>query len=578
MLKKGLVITLSIILGATTVALAQTRGGLTVASTNFTPQFFTCLLAGLILALGFQLLLANLSVAAGITAVGDIEKNNKRKRSDQDEHKKNDVDETPTGVKVSNTIGAWGLVTASLSLFLASLFAVKLSLMEDNRIGATLGLIIWAAFFIVMVYLEMKSITSLLGGIINTAMSGLKNSFSAVSSIVGKSDESKVADAAKKTVEEVTKELSHQMDNSSLFKKLEDYLSTQQKNQEQEYSRFKKEIKDLLTEIEFEKHDEIGQDGIRRSIVKIAESHPHLTKEKVQKVKEVFEEVKSVAQGPGAPTDKLAAAFDKLSPGSEEEAREEREKLINYLRKTEREELKPENLKRDLEEVLKNPARAKDVISARFSQFDRGTIVSLLEQKKGISHEQAEKITSYVQEAWDFVKSKTGKASNGGTPSYGMGDMQNKYAEGGEGIKAKIEEKISNYFNSMDRPELSYDVLKRDFEYILHEPGATFSVLKERFNQMDRESLIALISSRKNTSREDAEKMVTKIEEARDNVLRKAEKIQIEAELRVHKMKKEALHQAENARKTAASAAWWLFAAAVVSALASAAGGMLALT
>ena len=44
-------------------------------------NFFVCIVAGVLLALGFQLLLTSLSVAGGITAVGNIRKSAHKKRS-----------------------------------------------------------------------------------------------------------------------------------------------------------------------------------------------------------------------------------------------------------------------------------------------------------------------------------------------------------------------------------------------------------------------------------------------------------------------------------------------------------------
>src|SRR5918997_242329 len=69
------------------------------------PQFFTALIAGVLLAFGFQLLFTNLSVAAGISYLGH--------QSDSDDDKGGSVGGTIR--KISTGVGIWTLVTVTLS-------------------------------------------------------------------------------------------------------------------------------------------------------------------------------------------------------------------------------------------------------------------------------------------------------------------------------------------------------------------------------------------------------------------------------------------------------------------------------
>jgi len=59
-------------------------------------------------------------------------------------------------------------------------------------------------------------------------------------------------------------------------------------------------------------------------------------------------------------------------------------------------------------------------------------------------------------------------------------------------------------------------------------------------------------------------------------VIHKAEQMKDEVDRRIGQAKDEARHQAEEVRKTAASAAWWTFGTAVVSGVAAAIGGLIA--
>ena len=133
-----------------------------------------------------------------------------------------------------------------------------------------------------------------------------------------------------------------------------------------------------------------------------------------------------------------------------------------------------------------------------------------------------------------------------------------------------------NYLNSLDRPELNYDGIKKDVRKLFYDPQAGFDSLRDRLGSVNRDTLVAVMSSREDISEADANRIIDQIEDARNNVLSRVEGVQQEAQRRMDQVKQQAQRQAEETRKAAASAAWWLFATAIVSAIAAAAGGALA--
>jgi hypothetical protein len=100
------------------------------------PQFFIALISGLVLAFGFQLLLTNLSVAAGISYVGHHSSSGSSSGGGS------------TGKKISTAFGVWTLITVSLAIFFACLLAVKLSLYNSILLGSITGLVIWGTYFL----------------------------------------------------------------------------------------------------------------------------------------------------------------------------------------------------------------------------------------------------------------------------------------------------------------------------------------------------------------------------------------------------------------------------------------------
>ncbi|MEH2151644.1 MFS transporter [Nostoc sp.] len=233
--------------------------------------------------------------------------------------------------------------------------------------------------------------------------------------------------------------------------------------------------------------------------------------------------------------------------------------LEEYLRQTGKEELNPEGIKRDLQLLLHDPRVGVESFSDRLSQFDRDTIIALLKIREDISDQEAARIADNMVSVRDqFVEQ--------------VRSIQRGIQDAIDGVFARIR----NYLNSLDRPELNYDGIKRDIRTVFDDPQAGFDALRDRLSSFDRDTLVAIMSSREDISEEDANRIIDQIERARNTVLQRAERIQHEAQRRLEEVKRQAQRQAEETRKAAATAAWWLFATAFVSAIFSALGGAIA--
>ncbi len=549
-----------------------------------TPQFFVSLLAGVILAIGFQVLLTALSVAAGISAIGNVE-NKVRKSNNHDHASHSDSSSTPLGVKISSGVGIWTLITASIALFCASLLAVKLSLVGTTIIGITLGLVIWAAFFTVMAYLEIKSVSSLLGSLVHTAISGIKSTTSAVQHLFQGSPYGKIEDIADKTIHKVREEMSDAFDMRAITNKIDEYMERME-HRSPDYEQVKRDFINLLKDIHIEEKTNTGEEGLTTEMfVKLASEQPRFSKKDVKKLANVYEQAREAVRSGDTMEYKAKKVAAQFTSASEEDIDRYIQQIENYLRNTGKDELSPEAIRSDIERITQDPKNARSILSNRVKQMDHSTLVALLEQNKNINHDQAEKVAGYVEQALSFVAKKVGAthAATAQSPEEGPymsatdhPIMERATNERSEKNTSKLEDRLRKYFDSMNRPELNYDSLKWDLEQIMHDPKTSFSVLKHRLSQFDKETFIALLTNNDKISREDVESIQTRVEETKNNLMAKVERMEKEAERRIESAKQEALHQAENARKTAASAAWWLFATALVSGIAAAAGGWVA--
>jgi ElaB/YqjD/DUF883 family membrane-anchored ribosome-binding protein len=287
----------------------------------------------------------------------------------------------------------------------------------------------------------------------------------------------------------------------------------------------------------------------RDTLVKLLTQQGDLSEEQVNRT------IDSVQQA----IDNIVKAPRRLANRAVQQATDFERSLENYLRNTNKEELNPEGIKRDLQLLLSSPRAGLSTLGDRASRFDRSTLVTLLSQREDISQEEANQIVDRIE------------------------SVRNSIVEQYEQVKQKAQAvidgifaKTRNYLNSLDRPELNYEGLQQDFSKLFDDPQAGFDALRDRFGQFDRETLVALLASREDISNEQANRIVDRIEAARDSVLYRAERIQQETQKRLQAIKNEAKKQAVETKKAAASAAWWLFNTAFVSLVVSAIAGILA--
>jgi hypothetical protein len=287
----------------------------------------------------------------------------------------------------------------------------------------------------------------------------------------------------------------------------------------------------------------------RETLVKLLSQREDLSEEQVnQIIDQVQEGIRSIVKAP----QRVASRVQKQVLDFEGN-------LESYLRNTGKEELNPESIRRDLQLLLNDPRAGVGNIGDRLSKFDRSTLVALLSQREDITEEEANRIADQIE------------------------SVRNSFAEQIQKVQQTIQstidgifDKLRNYLNSLERPELNYESIQQDFSKVFDDPQAGFEALRDRLSQFDRETLVAVLSSREDISEADANRIIDQIEGARDSVLQRAERIQQEAQKRLQALKKQAQKQAEETKKAAAGAAWWLFSAALTSLAASVVAGVIA--
>ncbi|MEQ9485192.1 MAG: hypothetical protein RIG27_23300 [Coleofasciculus sp. F4-SAH-05] len=204
------------------------------------PQFFTTLIAGVVLAFAFQMLLTNLGVALGISFAGGGDSSSSDKKSS----------ETVQGTirKVGTALGLATLISVTVALFFACLFAVELSLLESPGLGAIVGLVIWATYFSLLVWVSSTTVGSLIGSVISTATSGFQAILgTATAAIGGSAVQKEVVQTAEATAAAVRRELGSAIDPETIRENLEDYIQAI-RPPELNLQKIRAELEDLIND------------------------------------------------------------------------------------------------------------------------------------------------------------------------------------------------------------------------------------------------------------------------------------------------------------------------------------------
>lgn len=266
----------------------------------------------------------------------------------------------------------------------------------------------------------------------------------------------------------------------------------------------------------------------RETLVKLLSQREDLSAEQVnQTIDQIEEAIQSIVRAP-----------QRLAKRATKQVLDFEANLENYLRNTEKEELNPEAIKRDLQLLLQDPRVGMGTLIERVSQFDRETLVALLSQREDISEEEANQIADRILSVRDSIQ-----------------EQFQRIQQQIQSILDSTFGKVRDYLNSLERPELNYEAIQQDFTQVFDDPKAGFEALRDRLSQFDRDTLIAVLSSREDISEEQANQIVSRIEQARDNVLHQGERIQQETQKRLKAVKKEAKRQAKDARKAVTDAA-----------------------
>ncbi|MEM8756416.1 MAG: hypothetical protein AAGF47_01370 [Planctomycetota bacterium] len=530
------------------------------------PNFLVPILIGLAIAVAVQLLLTHLAAAVGLAAAGDLSE------TDEDDdgvpYNRYDVtsassSSTPTFYervqKLNHALGAWGLISATIALFVGAWLAAETSLTIDPTSGVVIGLAIWAVFYCAAMYLE----TTLIGSLVRRGVSAVGYAASGVGSVFSRSSKKTAAVQARAIAGAVRDEILEDKRIKNLGSDLRSVIDAVEQNTDP--ANLRSELETLIdrTEVDFD----AGEDS---EMVASMQTRRMPRGHKIKKAGGAVREAVSVAaeeyDSDRRPADSVARGAMRIGGASDEDADRRIEEFEDFLRSADESVLDPDAIKDELETLFQDPASGWAALKDRFASADRSTFEGLL-TARGMDEDRAHSIVDRVASFADRFRSDD------------ESDMSGAMSEGGDSGRTMSEHasaRARRFAEKVDDPRLDGEAIEREVELLFDDPKAGADAIINRLKTLDRESIKAIIASRPGRDEEEAEELVGRVERARDRVTERAQQMKLKVAEKTEQAKQAALDTAEGTRKVASTAAWWAFGAATCSAASAAVAGYLA--
>lgn len=459
------------------------------------PRLYFALIAGVLLAFAIQLVLTNLSVAAGISYLG------RQSDSDSDANSgANDESSSLGGTirKIGTAVGIWTLVTVSVALFIACLLAVQLSLIDNAGLGAIVGLVIWAAYFGLLVWVSSTTVGSLVGSVVNTATSGFQAIMGTATAALGaKTVNDQVVRTAREAANAVGRELGSAVDPMSIRENIEDYLDML-RPPELDISKIRSEFENLLNDPQLKAI--AGTQDLRnidrQKFVELVSSRTDLSKRDMNRLVDQLESVWRQV------VDQQAPQQDRMG------------ELIEYLKSVQPGQTKSDELNQKLDQLTAEMRSSKDADqkatpSPLQNTLQQGlnAVMGMVMGRSDLSDLDVQTILQSLSTAKDKVTQQADKLAG----QTGMKSAAVPYST----VRADVENYLLNTYSWQMKPEK----IAQEFRDVLYDPAADPGTVRSQLEQLSKNDFVQLLQQRGILTQAQIQQIADQLEGIRQDVL-----------------------------------------------------------
>jgi hypothetical protein len=451
------------------------------------PRFFVALISGVILAFAFQLVLTNLSLAAGISYLGHS--------SDSDSDSEEAGSLGGSIRKIGTAVGIWTLVTVTIALLIACFLAVKLSLVIlDPALGGILGLVIWGAYFLLLVWVSSTTVGSLIGSVVNTATSGFQAIMGTATAALGaKAVNNQVVATAEAAAAAVRRELGSGIDPGSIRENIEDYLD-KLRPPELDVSKIRSDFENLLNDPQLKAI--AGTPDIRnidrQKFIELVSSRTDLSKKDVTRIADTLYKVWQQVVSQQSPSQ------DRMG------------ELMDYLKSVPAGQNKTDELNAKLDRLLAEQGSSKEADQKAAPSATQSTIQQALSAltatvmgRSDLPDLDVEKILRSLTTAKDKVTQQADKL--------GLPTPSKPYSP----IRADVE----NYLHTTYAWQLSPERIAQEFRDVIYDPAADPGIVRRELEGLSRNDFVNILQQRGLLTQTQIQRIADRLEVVRKDVL-----------------------------------------------------------
>ena len=580
-------------------------------------NFFVALVCGVIIAFAIQYLLTALSVAAGVSAIPNLKEKyaeakahnssldakhglSSGKDSNYSTTSANQDKTAPIGVKVSAAIGVWNTVTTAIALFTGAALAMKLvpEFAETPGTSTALALTIWGTFFMLLFWLESRFASTMVGGLISTATSGLRSAAEGVKQLLTPSPASQVESVADATIDKLEASFGGTFDTDRIVGAIENFGKTVENtgqnitkrvdNALPSYDKLVSDLRSVMNESSKNSGSNPAKWTAIQSVIQSAidsgdSSNSEKGKAKSAELKKLLQEFKAEYDKSGDARDAAKKTASAKTQLSDEEVDKYVEKFQDTLRTSSESDLGSGKLGEKLQAIVNSKGVSLGSLPDRLASLDRDEITSLLADNTTLTKDKADTYIEQAMSAVSTVREKLAEQSSADTSL--MEQVEELTGTDVEALTKKAQDAIANFIQTDDTSstqvsqqpngELNFAALKQDLVKAMNNPTDTLAILQNRLQSFDANVILDLLPVSQSQLHSKRSELERTLNEAKTEVETRAAHLQAKAEGAMRQAERKAVIQAEHARQTASSAAWWLVLSIVVSGAAALGGALL---
>ena len=316
-------------------------------------QIVVAVIVGLLTAFAVQFLLTNLGLALGVSLLKYRPQTSSKQASQSSQSESDGI-----GINISFFAGLGILLTLNIVLFIACFLAVRFSTASDPISGATLGIVIWSTYFLLLIWLSYSTVGSFGGWVFGTVATKLRQLIQAIAnSIQGTGIDSELL-TEEAAAQMIQKELQAALGEIDLQQSIDDYIETIPSPQ-LDLEAISQGFADSLAELdlEFLGKENLLQKIDRQTLIALVDERSNLPASVIEQIVDRLEEIWQKAVG------------DYQKPDITES-------LLQILQTANPEDLQLEQLVKHIEQAIDEPAENSTDIDRQSPQVDKAEVVS----------------------------------------------------------------------------------------------------------------------------------------------------------------------------------------------------------